>query len=103
MQACLIPLGNASLDARTQNDVNTLSSFGIVTNNQTWGPVKYIAAPFNYAGALFDMMTVNGSGAGNPVFSSFTFFQWIVIAPLLAGLVFGFIMAFYSILSSVLT
>lgn len=94
-QLSLIPLGNSSLDEEAKENLDTLSTFGIVSEEQTFGVLTYIKAPVNYFQALFSIATAHHN---NPVFSgTYELFRWLVVAPLLAGLVFGLIVAFWQI------
>lgn len=92
-QLSLIPLGNSAMNAEAAEDLDTLSSFGIVQEEQTFGIVKYVKAPLNYFEAFYRVMT---STEANPVFEGpFELIRWLIMAPLVAGVVFGLIVIFF--------
>ena len=94
-QVCLIPLGNAALNENAQHNLNVLSSFGVIQEGQTFGFFKYVKAPFLYFESLFEVMT---SSQSSPMFGgSFEIIRWLVIAPMLAMVVFGLIIIFFGV------
>lgn len=95
LNLALIPLGNQTLNAHTKANLDTVSSFGIVQEDQTFGILKYVKAPFRYFDALFDLMT---ESKYSPIFGTNTeLIRWLVLAPILAMVVFGLIIIFFGV------
>lgn len=96
LQICLIPLGNAGVNEHAQHNLNVLSSWGIVQEDETFGVIKYVKAPLNYFGALFDIVTENRD---NPVFEGDAeIVRWVLMAPLLGMVGFGLVIIFTGML-----
>ena len=71
--------------------LNTISSWGIIHEEQTFGLLDYVKAPFNYFGALWTVLTYD-----SPVFDGqFEVIRWIFVAPILAGVSFGLVVLFF--------
>lgn len=93
LNLALIPLGNSSMNEHTRKNLNTVTSFGIVQEEQTFGILKYVKAPYRYFDALFDMMT---ESKNNPIFGSNTeIVRWLILAPIMGMVVFGLIIIFF--------
>ncbi len=98
-QMSLIPLENTAVSTKARENLQTLSNLGVTHDTQTWGPVAYFMAPVNYFSSLYDIVT-----SPTPVFSGgFEYVRWLVFTPLLAGIMFGFIMLFFNLFQKVLT
>jgi hypothetical protein len=96
LHLALIPLGNTTLNDTMADKLNNVAYFGIPTEETDVGLLEYVKAPYNYFSSLAYIMT---SGVrDNPIFSSeFQMVGWLVLAPIIAGWVFGLVMVFWSI------
>ena len=93
MQLAGMVMEGSSLTVEMQNHLNVISSWGIVSEEQTFGLLDYIRAPFNYFGSLWAVLTYD-----SPVFDGqYVLLRWIFVAPILAGVSFGLVVLFFSV------
>lgn len=98
-QLSLIPLENAAISSQAQSDLRLLSNFGIVHESQAFGFIDYVRAPGNYFTSLYNVVT-----SDTPVFGgAFEYIRWLVMAPILVGIVFTLILLFYSLIMRLIT
>jgi hypothetical protein len=69
--------------------------FGIVTEQQSFGPLQYIKAPSNYFTATWHVLTY---GNNAPYYEGkYEIIKWITVGPIYAGIVFGLIIIFFNV------
>ena len=91
MQLAGMVIEGSTLSTDTRDALNTISSWGIIHEEQTFGLLDYIKAPFNYFGALWTVLTYD-----SPVFDgSFEIIRWVLVAPILAAISFGMVVLFF--------
>ena len=92
MQLAGFVMEGGSLTPEMQNHLNVISSWGIVSEEQPFGVLDYIRAPFNYFASLWVVLTYD-----SPVFDGqYELLRWVFVAPILAGISFGLVVLFFS-------
>ena len=92
MQLAGMVIEGGALPTEMQHNLNVISSWGIVSEEQTFGVLEYVRAPFLYFAALWAVLTYD-----SPVFDgSYELLRWVFVAPMLAGVSFGLIVLFFS-------
>ena len=91
MQLAGMVIEGSTMSGDVRDALNTISSWGIIHETQTFGLLDYVKAPFNYFGALWTVLTYD-----SPVFDgSFEIVRWIFVAPILAAVGFGLVVLFF--------
>jgi hypothetical protein len=93
----VIALAGGILDGSFMTDnqsavLNKVLSFGIINSEMDSGTtfLNYVVAPFVFIGGLWDMATLNYDWMKG----DYEIVRWLIVAPLLAGTVWGFILSF---------
>jgi len=92
MQLAGMIIEGSTMSTDMRDALNTISSWGIIHEEQTFGLLDYVKAPFAYFGALWTVLTYD-----SPVFDgSFELVRWVFVAPILASISFGLVVLFFS-------
>lgn len=82
-----------SFMTENQSDsLNKVLSFGIIETELDSGAsfLNYVVAPFVFLSGLWDMATLNYDWMKG----DYEIFRWLIVAPLIAGTVWGLILSF---------
>ena len=92
MQLAGMVIEGSSVTTEMRDHLNVISSWGVVSEEQTFGILDYVRAPFNYFGSLWAVLTYD-----SPVFDGqYELLRWVFVAPILAGISFGLVILFFS-------
>jgi hypothetical protein len=69
------------------SDIDTITNFGIVESQQSWGPIQIVSAPANFFTALYHILTFQFSF----IYGTWVYVKWIFLGPIIATVVFGLI------------
>ena len=88
----------SNLSTEVQRDLNIVSHWGVVSEEQTFGTLDYVKAPVEYFLALFRLLTYKSPaffGEGGEA-NQYEIVRWVFVAPILAGVSFGLVVLFFS-------
>ncbi len=96
--------GTVTLNQDREDRVKSVTEFDQISSDQSWGqPWKVVTAPFDYFRSINDILFLKASFIDPDVSPYMELFRWIVITPLIALIVYGFIMVLVGVFSRIVT
>lgn len=93
----LILSESGNFPQQVEDDLNTVAHFGIVQQEESWGFLNFVAAPFNYAQAVY-RITIMSVDANNEIFGGgWRYLWWLLIIPVSGMIAYGMIVVFFSL------